>query len=128
MNSKGQVIRFFSEVVPENWMDYFSKDSEHPIFELEVLPVWCALHTWEPFVRNSHCVFYLDNEAARGALVTAATTTECGKAMIGEFVVEEMGSQVRVWFARVPTSSNIADKPSRLDITELMLWAFRGFW
>ena len=26
---------------------------------------------------------------------------------------------MKVWFARVPTSSNVADKPSRLDVTEL---------
>ena len=67
-------------------------------------------------------------QSLRGALVNAATTTECGKAMISEFVVKEINCQVIVWFARIPTSSNIAYKPSRLDITELMLWAFRGFW
>jgi hypothetical protein len=31
-----------------------------------------------------------------------------------------MHGQLKVWFARVPTSSNIADKPSRLDVTELI--------
>jgi hypothetical protein len=30
-----------------------------------------------------------------------------------------MQSQLKVWFARVPTSSNVADKPSRLDVAEL---------
>ena len=100
-------------------MSIFSKDSKHPIFEPELLPVWCSLCLWEDFIKNSQCVFYLDNEAARGALVNGATTTPSGQVLIQEFVLREMNSQVRVWFSRVPTSSNIADKPSRQDIGEL---------
>ena len=72
-----------------------------PIFELEVLSVLCSLLAWEPLVKNSQCVFYLDNEAARGALVNAATTTEWGKAMISQFVLKEMDAQISVWFTRV---------------------------
>ena len=30
-----------------------------------------------------------------------------------------MRLQTKVWFTRVPTSSNVADKPSRLDGSEL---------
>ena len=51
--------------------------------------------------------------------MNAATTTKWGKAMISQFVLKEMDAQIRVWFTRVPTSSNIADRPSRLDSTEL---------
>ena len=39
--------------------------------------------------------------------------------MVKAFVLTEMRCQVKVWFARVPTSSNIADGPSRLDVTEM---------
>ena len=115
----GTVFRYFSEVVPQDWMNLFLKDSRHPIFELELLPVWCSLCLWEEFIQSSQCVFYLDNEAARGALVKGATSTPSGKILIQEFVLREMKCQVRVWFSRVPTSSNIADKPSRLEVSEL---------
>ena len=30
-----------------------------------------------------------------------------------------MGYQIKIWFARVPASSNLADKPSRLETSEL---------
>ena len=63
--------------------------------------------------------FYIDNEAAKGALINGATSTPCGKQLIQEFVIREMQLQVKVWFSRVPTASNIADKPSRLDTDEL---------
>ena len=65
-------------------------------------------------------MFYLDNEAARGSLIAGATPSSTGSLLVREFVCIEMRGQVKVWFARVPTSSNVADKPSRLEVTELV--------
>ena len=64
-------------------------------------------------------MFYLDNEAAKGALVRATTCTVPGREMLQAFIEEEMACQVKVWFARVPTSSNISDSPSGLDTEEM---------
>ena len=64
-------------------------------------------------------VFYLDNEAAKGALIAGATPSGNGSWLVRSFTVREMQCQLKVWFARVPTSSNVADKPSRLDVSEL---------
>lgn len=100
-------------------MEHFLKGSQHPVFELELLPVVIALCVWEKFLRNCQSVFYLDNEAARGALISGATPSESGSWLVRTFTVHEMHGQLKVWFARVPTSSNVADKPSRLDVTEL---------
>ena len=100
-------------------MEHFLKGSQHPVFELELLPVVIALCVWEKFLRNCQIVFYLDNEAARGALISGATPSESGSWLVRTFTVHEMHGQLKVWFARVPTSSNVADKPSRLDVTEL---------
>ena len=63
--------------------------------------------------------FYLDNEAAKGALLKAATEVDNGAKIVRAFVVSEMQCQVKVWFARVPTSSNIADGPSRMELQDL---------
>jgi len=100
-------------------MKYFLQDSAHPIFELELLPVLCAMSTWRDFIGHCQCVFYLDNEAAKGALVRATTCTVPGRAILQTFIEEEMACQVKVWFSRVPTSSNISDAPSRLDTEEM---------
>ena len=35
------------------------------------------------------------------------------------FVEKEMQIQVKVWFARVPTHSHVADGPSRLELAEM---------
>ena len=77
------------------------------------------MHTWKAFIGHCQCVFYLDNEAAKGALVRATTCTVPGRAILQAFIEEEMACQVKVWFSRVPTSSNISDAPSRLDTEEM---------
>ena len=100
-------------------MDRFLEQTKHPIFELELLPVWCALFTWSGFLQNSQAVFYLDNEGAKAALINGATSTENGRLIIQQFVLKELQIQMRVWFSRVPTSSNLADAPSRLECEEL---------
>ena len=119
INPAGRVHRFLSEQVPELVMKNFLESSNHPIFELELLPIWCALCVWESWLSHSQCVFYIDNEGAKAAMINAATSTENGQRIIENFVATEMRCQVKVWFSRVPTHSNLSDKPSRLETTEL---------
>ena len=115
----GKLCSYFSERVPTELMQKLMLESAHPIFELELLPVWCAMKEWGRLMRHSQCVYYLDNEAARGALTNGATSTEYGRRMVQGFVIDEMEHQIKTWYARVPTSSNLADKPSRLETGDL---------
>ena len=77
--------------------------SKHPIFELELLPVWIALTEWEEHLTGAQCVFYLDNEAAKASLVNGASMQSSGAEIIQAFVYSEMRMASQVWFARVPT-------------------------
>ena len=127
----GIACEFFAEEVPKPWMDAFLSFSQHPIFELELLPVWISLLEWEGHLSNAQCVFYLDNEAAKGALIKGATDAGSGASIVQAFVVAEMRCQVKVWFSRVPTSSNIADGPSRMSLGDLearKVWRRRVDW
>ena len=117
---EGQACEFFSETLDNSWMRFLLEESKHPIFEIELLAVLVALNVWEPKLRYCQCVFYLDNAAARGSLIAGATPSSTGSSLVSEFVRIEMRGQIKVWFARVPTSSNVADKPSRLEVTELV--------
>ena len=119
VNADGQAVSFFSEQVPEQWMDMFMAESKHPVFELELLPVTVALHVWDAELKYCQGVFSLDNEAAKGALIAGSTPSSNGSWLVRSFTIREMQCQLKVWFARVPTSSNVADKPSRLDVSEL---------
>ena len=115
----GRPVEFFSEKMDDEWMNFLLEGSSHPVFELELLPVLVALQVWKGKLSCCQAVFYLDNEAAKGALIQGSTTNQVGNLILQKFVLEEMSCQLKVWFARVPTSSNVADKPSRLDVTEL---------
>ena len=50
VRSDGGVTSFIYEKVPKQWMDNFMKESRHPVFELELLPIVIALCV---FGRNS---------------------------------------------------------------------------
>lgn len=43
ISPQGAPVSFFSERVPETFMSIFSESSNRPIFELELLPIWCAI-------------------------------------------------------------------------------------
>ena len=100
-------------------MQQFLKFSTHPIYEIELLPVWISLMEWEGYLASSQCVFYIDNEAAKGSLINGATDQVTGSQLIAEFVEAELRCQTKVWFSRVPTYSNISDGPSRGDLEEM---------
>lgn len=108
---KGCVCSFFSEKVPDDWMGLFLQESNHPVFELELLPVLVALCVWEEEFKHS--------EAARVAFIHGSTPSLTGSWFAKNFISKEMQRQLKVWFARVPTSTTVADRPSRLDVSEL---------
>ena len=84
------------------------------IYELELFPVLVALRTWQHHLENAQVVFYLDNDAARSALIPANGSTLLSQAIIAEFLRLERDTCILPWFSRVPTASNPADDASRL--------------
>ena len=68
---------------------------------------------------NCQSVFYLDNDAARAGLTKAFGATQQAEAIVEKVVEIESDICNKPWYGRVPTSSNIADDPSRLECTRL---------
>ena len=48
-------------------------------------------------------------------MIAGRAATVVSSQLVDSFVSREMELQIKPWFARVPTSSNIADDPSRLS-------------
>ena len=61
-------------------------------------------------------VVYIDNEAARAALVKGCSTTEAG---MRKCLNSEAGHGRSTSYGRVGSHSNIADSPSRLDFDNI---------
>ncbi|CAE7784940.1 unnamed protein product [Symbiodinium sp. CCMP2592] len=97
----GKPLSFFAASLPFDALNRLKETSSHPIYEVELLAIWAALKLWMNRLTRCLVVIYLDNEAAKGALVS------------GKFLDLEDSARIRPWYGRVPTSSNPADEPSR---------------
>ena len=63
--------------------------------------------------------WYLDNEASRSAYLKAYGATEVADGLVAAFTEVEMVLQIKSWFVRVPSSSNLADASSRGEDSKL---------
>ena len=117
----GQVLEHFSSRVPSSYMDSLLEASDNPIYELELLPVHIALSLWSHRLQSSHVVMYLDNDAARAAMCKGYGATVAAQRIVQKVMETECSCELKTWFARVPTHSNIADGPSRLQCHEIEL-------
>ena len=113
----GRPVQAFGSVVPESFQTHFYEHSKHPIYEIELLPLLAAAVLWGPMLDKSQVVFYLDNEAARAGLIKGSGATRMADAIISEFCEMESSLQLKTWFSRVPSHSNLSDGPSRLDFS-----------
>lgn len=115
----GRILRHFSEHVPVAYMAKLLSDSENPIYELELLPIYLAMVLWRKFFSGMQTVFYLDNDAARASLCRAQGSTDNAVLTMENIIIIEDSECLKTWYARVPTHSNIADDPSRHECKAL---------
>ena len=118
VSPSGSLVQCFGEEVPRLLVDLLLKFSDHPIYEVEVLPVLLALKLWMRFLGGSPTVFYLDNVAARASYIEGVGANSSATSFIKEFVQLESRLRIYSWFGRVPSHSNVADGPSRLDFSD----------
>jgi hypothetical protein len=119
VSPQGVLRQFFGGAVPEDTMALLAARSRNPIYELEVMPVLVAALLWGPACEQAQVCWYLDNEAGKSAFLKAYGATEIADGMVQAFTEHEMDLQIKSWFARVPSASNIADAPSRHEDSEL---------
>ena len=83
------------------------------IFEAELLALILGLKLWRKHLKSRPCVFYVDNNATRDVSIAGRARTEPGSSLVAKLLSLEDTIGTNAWFARVPSSSNIADPPSR---------------
>ena len=120
VSPSGTACACFGSKVPRSIMDSLLAHRDHPIFELELLPVWISFDLWGNALRERQLVVYIDNSAAQGALVRGRTEGTIGNYLIERCLELEPGHQ-QSWYGRVPSHSNLSDGPSRLDFSHPLL-------
>ena len=89
------------------------------IFEAEVLAIVVCLKLRRRFLKNRPCVVCVDNNSARDIAIAGNARTSPGDKLVSHLLRAEDSCNLNAWYSRVPSESNIADGPSRDDLTEV---------
>ena len=85
------------------------------VFEAEILPYNLALHCWSDLMRGKHILVYIDNDGSRQSWIKCTADLFFARSMIHQGTLMEAALDATPYLCRAPTSSNLADGPSRLD-------------
>ena len=110
------VVRYFGEVIPPPLVtEWRSSGAKQIIGQAEMLPVLLSLLAWGPFLEDKKVVFFIDNDSAKDAPVKGSSPSLHSRNLLWRAAAA--GAQLKhyPWYTRVPSASNIADGPSRLD-------------
>ena len=91
------------------------------IFEAELLALLLGMSLWKKKLRGRPCVCYVDNNATRDVAIAGKTRTQPGLSLVMDLLQLEDEVGLNAWYARVPSASNIADGPSRDDLSALSI-------
>ena len=107
---------FFGCSVPEELVLKWRRSGRTQlIFFTEILPVLVAKKTWCEVLKNRRVFFYIDNEAAKAALIRGFSPLLDASDMLFEIFKQDVLLRCLPWYSRVPSKSNCADAASRLE-------------
>ena len=99
-----------SESVLRTWMD---ADKIHPVSLTELYAVCLSRSIWKRQLDDRKVVVFIDNQGVLDACIKGWSGEEQMKSLLLHFEVVDGKNPFLPWFARVPSSSNCADYPSR---------------
>ena len=115
VSGDGRVISWFGFWVEIQQLSIFlSGGQQTAIGELETLVVSMALLIWCDLLRSRPLLVYIDNEGSKFSLIKGYSSSPSITAICTLAATYLDTYCVLPWFSRVPSSSNIADFPSRL--------------
>ena len=85
------------------------------IGQAELFPLLVARLTWKEKLSGRKVIYFIDNDSARLGLIKAYSPVLSSLEIISKCLSWDHIHRSSSWFARVPTASNIADDPSRMD-------------
>ena len=104
---------FFAARLSPAVMAQLVSKAANPIAAVEALAVLLAFFVWDRRLRARTVLGFVDNEAAKQALVKGSSAAEDVAAIVGDICAAEIKDQSLCFWERVPSASNVADPPSR---------------
>ena len=96
------------------------EDQAQVIGQAELFTLIVSRLTWEKRLAGRKVVFFVDNESARIAALKSYSPVLPSLNILVQCVAFDYRTKVAAWYARVPACCNIADGPSRFQITEVL--------
>ena len=107
----------FGGLVPDELVGLWKADGRVQVIgQAELLPVLLARLLRPGWFRGRRVFFFIDNDAARHSLVRGYSSAKGSLEIVREFIRLELDEPTFSWFARIPSTSNPGDGPSRLDL------------
>ena len=106
------VAYFFAENDGE-YLQLLTADSANPIAIIELIAVAFAVTLWRNHLANNSVLGFVDNDAAKFAPVKGYSVNPWMAALVEAACDVEISQRALLYWERVPSSSNIADDPSR---------------
>eukprot|EP00971_Amphidinium_carterae_P330921 6464215-Amphidinium_carterae.1 len=105
---------YFAGKVPDNVIDTWRGSGiKHPVACTEMVPVLIARILWSRALCSRKAIWFIDSSAVLDALIKGHSQTPFLAGAIARFIRQDLVEPSLAWFARVPSSSNPADAPSR---------------
>ncbi|CAE7214389.1 unnamed protein product, partial [Symbiodinium sp. CCMP2456] len=121
-SSSGVPLGFFSLCADKDAREALGEGSKKTIiFELEFLALLAALVHWRAVFKNRPLVCHIDNNTARDVAISGRGRSCVARALATGLLTLEDSGEIRCWYTRVPSPSNIADLPSRSSCTSLTI-------
>ncbi len=95
------------ELLTDDWT------KKQVVGQAELVPCLAAKRVWRRRLKGRLVMHYIDNEAAKYALIKGTSPTRDSAWLVNEFWKSEAHLGSYSWFERVPSASNCADDPSR---------------
>jgi hypothetical protein len=106
----------FGDLVDPELLSRWQKEgSKQVIHQAELLPAVVSRDLWKVRMLHRRTILFVDNDAARVSLIKGSSSNVHSDRLVWAFHDMDLSNQCRLWIARVPTHSNPADPPSRLD-------------
>ena len=120
LDGSGYSCRAFGCILPQQLVVSWSKSGKkHLIGQTELYAVVIARFIWAKYIDDSRCIFFIDHGGVMSVCIKGNAKDVSWRALLLKMEECDEQSPVIGWFTRVPSSSNIADGPSRGNFDEL---------
>jgi hypothetical protein len=111
---------FYAELFEPAQLSKLQKETNKVINGLEVLAVKAAIFMWKERRLHRRCFIFIDDDAAGSCLMNSSSHALSIQLATHEINLLQASHPFYVWWSRVPSSSNLSDLASRMDVLPLL--------